>query len=188
MLQVYADYDAGVGEGIHQSTLEAINPGKTKKSDPVEYLAAKTYNFAMIFDATANTLSKQTRTPIERTTQVRKAWITKYARGYQWMQERKADPLPYVETDFGRRCRLPDAVYVTQDHIEKCKINYYTQGTGADVLKRAALQCDRWGFEFPILLHDEILCDGEVEFPEALAEIHPAIRIPFETHHGRAWE
>ena len=93
----------------------------------------------------------------------------------------------YATTIFGRKARLPRLGEVAFEHIQKCAINYTPQGSAADVVKRAMLRCDDMGFNQALQVHDEILVDGVVEFPDELAYIHPGINTPFTVHTGTDW-
>lgn len=176
---------------VHEITQQALWPSTTKKDNPDVYTRAKTFNFAMIYDAQPKTLAKHTGLSIQACEYYRKEWFDLYSGVFEYILEQKSLQQDWVETDFGRRCRLPiDRIEVTQDHIDKCKVSYADQGTGADVLKRALLELDKEGYEFPLQVHDEVVFDGdypEQDFPD-ITHIHPRLYTPWEWHQSTIWE
>jgi DNA polymerase-1 len=106
---------------------------------------------------------------------------------YSWLQRqlREGPERGYVETLFGNRCRLPSVGGLS--HIEKCSANYIPQSSAAGVVKRAMLKCDELGMDQALQVHDEILVDGVVQFPEELAHILPGVHTPFKSTIGPNW-
>jgi len=81
---------------------------------------------------------------------------------------------------------LPSTDYAPVSHIEKCCVNYPIQSTAADIVKRAMLYPGVVDMDQVLQVHDELLVDGAVEFPEALAEVGP-LRTPLTTKRGAIW-
>lgn len=185
-------------ESVHGMTMEALFPG-AKKTLPnglvnPQYTMAKTFNFAgFVYDASPQTLAVQTRLPRRLCEQYQNTLFQRYPIAKAYIDRTKKEPYspwtPWVETDFGRRCRLPvDQITATEDHIAKCKVNYRDQGTAADIIKRAMIYCDLMGIDFPFQVHDEIVADGQVDWPELIKTIHPEIVTPFEAYSGPDWK
>ena len=174
-------------KNLHEITEKNFWPDKTK-ADEDFYTKAKTGNFQLIFDASAETLSKKSGMPLAFCRKFIAEWFELYAGVKTYMESQKALTLPYVETDFGRRCRLPEGVRATPSHIDKCKINYPTQGTAADIIKRCMLILDAIRLYFPLQVHDEIVCDGLSDFPtEEISNIHPVIQTPVAYYLDTVW-
>lgn len=174
----------------HMETFYALYPGLKNHPDPKrtpQYTQAKTWNFALLYDAADSALATQTGLPIPVVARQREVITQRYPVAMQFIQDRKNSDLFYAPTDFDRRCRIPTESYITEDHKMKCKNNYATQGTAADIIKRAMLECDRQGIDFPFQVHDELVADGKIEFPSELSRIHPEVYTPFESHTEAKW-
>lgn len=182
MLNAYKE-----GLNLHEITEARLWPGKTKANADY-YTLAKTANFAIIFMISAVNLSRQTLRPVQESQRMISDWFQLYSVAKDRIDEWCKEITPWSETLFGRRCRLPiDQVGVTETHITKCRVSYRVQGTVADIIKRIMLLVDSLGIPFPLQVHDELVCDGDYEFPEILSHIHPELTIPFELHKGSVW-
>lgn len=182
MLQNYAD-----NEDIHWTTQQKLWPG-TDREDNKYRLPSKTYNFSMLFRAQARTMAQKTKLPLAQATEYRTAWLETYQGINRWQVRTIEDAWnnKYVETIYGRRCRLPSLDYTTPGHYEKCACNYPIQGSGFDILARALLICWKLGMDIALPLHDEILVDGYVDFPEVLHNLGK-LPTPFVAKHGEHW-
>lgn len=175
------------GSSPHVTTLNALFPGKTKK-DP-EYTDSKSFNFALLADASAEVLAKTTKKPVEMIREYKRKMYELYpatAAHQNFMRYRKIEPFypDWVASDFGRRCHIPDGIQVTYHHQEECRLNFPFQSTVADVVKRIMLGLNVAGYDFPIQLHDELLVNGTIHFPEWISKVHPRVAMPFEEHVG----
>lgn len=182
MMEAYKE-----GRDIHAITQLALWPGSNVK-DEGKRLVAKTFNFAMIYNAGVRTLSIGTKLPEKTCSEFRKRWLSTYSGGHQYMREqmRRGSERDWVESGFGRRMRLP-VEYGMDSHIEKCSINYPIQGTAADVIKRAMLRIDK-ECDLRLQVHDELVVCGMYEFPEVLSSIHPHIPTPFNQYNAEKWK
>lgn len=181
MLEAYR-----LGENVHLITQAALWPGSTPKQEPI-YTTSKTFNYAMIFDASAETLSDNTGIPVAECQRYKELWLAKYHVGASQMEVWRNEQCQWVESDFGRRMRLPDEAIVGEKHRNNCKLNYRPQGTAADVHKRCLLIGDAMGLPMAAIVHDEILHDGIVEVPEIWTKIHPAVETPFDSRVVADW-
>ena len=179
MLRVYRE-----GKDIHWITQQALFPG-SKKEDTFLRLIAKTFNYAMIFNASVLTLARHTKLPLKTCEIYRKKWLALYHVAYNWMIKTMVGEGAYTETLFGRRMLLPLDIETSPDHVAKCRLNYPPQGTAADIIKRAILQVSNRDLRLQV--HDELLFDGYTEIPESIAYIHPDIIVPFEVKRGPVW-
>ena len=190
---------AAFAQGIspHELTCQEFWPGASK--DSAEYLRAKTFNFAMVYDASIPTLAKRTKITREQATSLRGRWLSLYSGVAEFMRERSADPSLYAESLYGRRMLLPtidglkrDTPYpkpdrAYQSHIDKVKINYVIQGTAADIMKRVALKIAEDNIDSRLQVHDEWVVDGYYHFPDELENICPDFKTPFSQYFGATW-
>ena len=195
------------GESIHMLTLNKLWPGVGKKdsagNDTWEYLTSKTFNFAMAYYAMDTTLAKHTKLPLQACSEFKALWLNELFPGCRdFMEARMADPSPVAITEFGRRMKLPTIEEMrevsenagnwfneksAQNHINKCKINYVIQGTAADIMKRGMLMLSgESGVKLQV--HDELVVDGDFQFPDEMSYIHPEFKTPFEVHKGDRWQ
>lgn len=192
-----------LGESVHLNTMHALFPGVTKYTccgkdkcvcgmvvESPLYTDAKTFNFAVIYNAQATVLAKQTRRPVQQCDDLKGVWLAEYDVGHRFMLECFEHSVghDWVETVEGRRIRLPPAEQQGEVHRATCDINYRVQGSAAWPVKRAILKCDSLEYDQRIQVHDEIVVDGVgLEFPEEFSGYIPGIPTPFETYHGKIW-
>lgn len=174
------------GEDIHWITQSTLWPGSDKDNTYIRK-KAKTFNFAMIFNAKVYTLVKHTGLPQDVCKEYRERWLTKFRGAHDYMLRQEALPVDYVETMFDQRLRLPSLEETSESHVNTCKINYPTQGTAAGVIKRVMNYFDTLGFDQAIQVHDEILVDGDVDPPEGLEWIVPHLHLPFTIYKSPVW-
>lgn len=181
MLEAYR-----LGSDIHTMTQVALWP-ESDLGDEIVRVRAKGFNFTMIFLGREFTLSKNSGLPVAACKRYREEWLDYYevAADYMLRQSEEGPAQGWTTTDYGRKQRLPDPSIYPQAHIVKCAINYPTQGTAADIVKRAMLECEE--MDIPAQVHDEVLADGEEDFPEGLDHIHPEIYTPFKVTTGEKW-
>ena len=150
--------------------------------------AAKTINFGIIYGISPHGLSNSTGMSYEQS----KAFIDKYKEIrkplFDYMEKitEKTKELGYAETMFGRRRYFPDiksSNFVVRQAAERAAINMPIQGTEADLMKMAMIECDKSLKELhndcKILLqvHDSVL----VECPKEVAkQVSSVIRESME--------
>ncbi len=177
----------------HDTTMAALYPGVAKKlpngeTDP-RYTESKSYNFALLADASANVLAKTTGKSVAVCQEYKDILYAQYWRSKQHQdyirRRHRPEYFPdYVEDDYGRRCHIPDSSPFTDEmHQQKCRLNYPFQATVAGVVKRMMIILDQSGYDMVCQVHDEILVNGDVEFPNWIADLHPSIPMPFEVEH-----
>ena len=183
MLKAYAD-----GSSVHTETQLTLWPGSDPNNKAAR-LPAKTFNFAMAFFASVETLASHTKLPIVTCKRFRDLWMVRYNVAADWMaiQMEEAPYRGWQESLFGRRMRLPAIGAANFGHIQKCALNYIPQGSAADIVKRGMLMLDLQGYDIALQVHDEILCDGAYEFPDSLVYICPEVLIPFKSYQSPIW-
>jgi len=183
MLAAYAN-----GSSVHTDTQLALWPG-SDPDDKAARLPAKTFGFAMVFNASIETLASHTKLPLKTCKRFREIWMMRYNVAADWMatQMEEAPYRGWQESLFGRRMRLPAIGAANFEHIQKCALNYIPQGSAADIVKRGMLMCEELGMDIALQVHDEILVDGSVEFPKELAHICPGLETPFKSYQSPVW-
>lgn len=157
---------------------------------------AKTFNFAMIFDATTKTLAFKTHSKFDKVEQWQRDWLALYSQGAEWIQEQMDADVDVVYDIYGRAMRLPE--YDVNEwgrdnsaHRNRCKVNYPIQGSGASIVKRQINYLWDHGYAdaYRLQVHDEHVLDGDVEFPvEAMRLTHPDVETPIDVKHGSKWK
>lgn len=171
------------GRDLHQMTADAA---KTTRSN------GKTFNFAKVFGASDTRLSKSTGTPIDKVREINKAWAQLYPEANHWINKSMNQHNGrYAVSDFGRRMGFSSPYPGANQrahyaHISKCAVNYPIQGTAADIIKRAMLQLG--DTDLRIQVHDELVVDGDFDFPWELEHIHPELHTPFEKKKDFIWK
>ncbi len=166
--------------------------GKTAIAGGVDRPTGKLFNFARIFGASDNMLHRKTGVPEEQIRILRQAWEVLYPDAGRWIKNQQYNHGSYVETDFGRRMALPENITnanprAFEAHRGKCAVNFPIQGTAADIVKRAMLIVAREGPDLRLQVHDELVVDGEYDFPEPITHIHPTIHTPIKEERGLSW-
>ena len=184
MLQAYRD-----GISIHEVTFRGIYPDLPYDKSSHYYTLAKSFNFAMIFNAEDGTLSSRFKVPFKLARQTKQDWLSLYSVGHDWMQKTLDIDSDYVEGIDGRRMRLPNEFERGRKHRDTCKISYTIQGSVASANKRALLKVLESSHppDFRLQVHDEFVIDGEYDFPKYLDTIFPGVYIPFEKKSGVKW-
>ena len=178
------------GESIHEITFKAFYPNMELDKNNEYYVKAKTGNFAMIFDAQDSTIASQCEITIPEAKRFKQVWFGLYPDAKKYMESKQNTGSEYEETIFGRRMRIPPDYERGKGHANKCRINYPVQGSGADLNKRALLKLFKEGYltDLRLQVHDELLNDGEFDFPHKLvSNIHPNIYVPWEVSQGKVW-
>lgn len=104
--------------------------------------------------------------------------ISKFKRAVPFVEalaqevEDKAQERGYITTILGRRCRFPLKEDGKNREDTRKGLNKLIQGTSADQMKKAMVDCENQGFEPFIQVHDEL--DASVpnrEYAEAMADV-----------------
>jgi DNA polymerase-1 len=175
-------------KSVHEITFRSIYPHLTYDKNIPEYTKAKTFNFAMIFDAQDGTLASQCGIDRATASEWKRIWFNTYPGAQEWMHVQQSTNSVYEETLFGRRMLIPkDRGY---HHANTCRINYPIQGSGADLNKRALLYIMEHvkGEDIRLQVHDEIVNDGDIDLPmREISNLYPNLEIPWEVKKGKVW-
>lgn len=194
------------GEDIHSITQATLWPGSDLHDDAFRK-PAKTFNFAMIFNAKDETLSLRTGLPLEVCSRFKRLWLDRYPDARDWMaqQEAYAARWGYGWSIFGRKIRQPDIMMASQRHLDNTAVNYPIQGSAADYIKRCMLRLADIGVELVLQVHDEFLVEGHIKDWKLLPElirvkaksdweyevvfpgVHPDLEVPFKARVSEFW-
>jgi hypothetical protein len=174
---------------VHALTQLALWPGSDVANKSLRTIT-KNFNFAMLADADPKVLSSTVGLPIDTCREFKETWYKLYPNSLPWIRrvQQEGRDRGYAETIYGRKMRLPRAPQANERHIDECAVNYPFQGSAADYIKMGLLWCSENGLVLATQVHDEILLDGNVDFPEELESFHPELPIPFNVHRGEYWE
>ena len=168
---------------IHQRTADLM--GTTRN-------LAKTLNYAVVYGATAKTISEQAKLrDLARCQHLLDSWFGVYKGVSYWIQEVQREGLRSgwaVPTLFGRRIRLP---VEDEDSMKRKAVNFPIIGSDSEIIKRAMIMCNRRKLGPPIMsitLHDGLTFDGDVQLPVGDLELIPGFRVPFEVKRSKTWE
>lgn len=175
------------GVDIHTEVCRMLWPEADPKGP--QRTKAKNADFAMIFGVGEQRLHEETGIALAEIPEIRDLWLDKYQVGHHTMDAKvyqgfDRSPFPWVETIRGRRMML--SLDQGWHHAYNCGRNWPIQGSGADLIKRAMLERDRQGVDFPIQVHDELLEDGDFGEPEFVKELFE-LYTPYERKRGEVW-
>jgi len=152
---------------IHQETADHFGMERSA--------TIKSVNFGMIFGGTDETLMETANiTDRKVAAELRRKWGQKYKRAWEWIQYQQDVGLRdgYVYTAFGRKLYIP--MDKGRGHARRCSVNFPIQGTEAEVVKRWILACSH--LDLMLVVHDEMLFDGQVELPDGLDKLCPWVQ------------
>lgn len=170
------------GGDIHRDTEIAI-----WGTDGPNRLMAKIFNFAMAYNAGAETVSDNAEIGnVALVSQWMRQWAETYPQAWAWRLQQIKDGLQagYVETLYGRRMMLP--FEQGEKHAANCAINLPIQGTAADIFKRSLLELKHLLPQFLLPIHDERMWNGRVEVPKGIEDLSP-IHVPVGVKYAERW-
>ncbi len=176
------------GRDIHAITQLTLWPG-SDINNKASRTRAKNFNFAMLADANPQVLAKTTGLDANVCAKFKETWYAIYPRSKPWIEEQQVFGLShgYQETIFGNKMRLPEPAIANERHILKCSVNYPFQGSAAGINKRGMLLCHKAGLTIATQVHDEIVLDGDAEFPMEAENVFPGLRTPYEVVRNEDW-
>ena len=155
-------------EDIHIRTAALVfGVDAEKVTDQMRY-RAKALNFGIIYGIGARAFARNADISVDEARMFIDRYLSVFDGVARYMEQakQKAQTNGYAETLYGRKRLLPD-IYSPNPQFrtfaERVAINMPIQGTSADIVKRAMVQCDK---QFPTLnlllqIHDELLWEGE---------------------------
>ncbi len=169
---------------------------------------AKAINFGLIYGMSAFGLAKQLDISRTQAQQYIELYFERYPGVKRYMDEirESARQQGYVETVLGRRLYLPEINARNgqrRQYAERTAINAPMQGTAADIIKLAMIQCDQWLQQNPHLgrmtmqVHDELVFEVRdqhltevktkiIELMSSVVTLKVPLKVEAET--GDNWE
>jgi DNA polymerase-1 len=196
------------GEDVHRATAAEVFGIEPAAVDTEQRRAAKVINFGLIYGMTAFGLAANLGIGRDAA----KLYIDRYFQRYpgvaRYMDETRARArdLGYVETAFGRRLWLPEIRSPNgprRQAAERAAINAPMQGTAADLVKLAMIECERWLAESAMAarlvmqVHDELVFEvpeGELgplreQLPRLMCGVADwSVPLEVQVGEGRNWE
>lgn len=179
------------GKDVHEETGKAI--GGDRK-------LGKNINFAAIYGAGPDKVAQMCKIPTEQAAKFLAEYWEKLPEVRRWVDEvkRNAHRQGGVTTLCGRWIPLPGLRAYSEFerwHWERAAVNYIIQGSAAEILKLAMIDCRKQGFKPLLTVHDELLFN--TKSPEAdkkrIGDIMGSIvqlKVPIiaKVGHGQNWE
>lgn len=189
MLRVLYDPDPKKAD-IHQHTADIMR---------VPRHLAKTLNFAVVYGATAKTISEQAKIKdMGLCNRLIDGWFRAYPGAADWItyaQRVGVNDGWSLPTLFGRRIAIPEETNKWGkrdfDAARRKSVNYPILGSDGEVIKRAMILCRNRGLGPPtmaITVHDSLTFDGDFQLPVEELEHIPGFRIPIEVKKTFTWE
>lgn len=161
-------------QDIHAATAAQVFNCPLNQVDHTLRRKAKIINFGIIYGISPFGLAQQLGISKGEAKEHIDAYFTSYPGIQAYMEAKKEEARQhgYVETLWGRRCRITDirsANGIKRAFAERQAINAPLQGTAADIIKKAMIDCYAWEKErtkpscLLLQIHDELL----FEVPEA---------------------
>lgn len=193
---------------VHAATAAEVFEIDICDVDKEQRRRAKAINFGLIYGMSAFGLAKQLDISRNEAQAYVELYFERYPGVRRYMDEtrEKAREQGYVETVFGRRLYLPEINARNgqrRQYAERTAINAPMQGTAADIIKLAMIQCDQWLQQNPHMgsmimqVHDELVFEiPEQHIDEAKRRITQLmcgvseLKVPLlvEAEVGENWE
>lgn len=170
-------------EDIHRATAAEVFAITPEKVTNEQRRSAKAINFGLVYGMSAFGLAKQLGTSRSIAQEYVNRYFERYPGVKSFMDQtrERAHDVGYVETVFGRRLYLPEINsknHQRRQYAERTAINAPMQGTAADIIKLAMINCDRWitecGLDIKMIMqvHDELVFEiTKKDLHNALATI-----------------
>ncbi len=177
MLNQFRKFDASHDkkDSIHQQTAELLG---------IEYRRAKNTNFSITYGASVRTVAKTAGVSLRQAAMMLHTLLDNWKEAALWMKQQKQFAMEngYVITLLGRKLYMPPAVDI--EELARMAVDYVSQGSAAEVIKRNMLKCK----ELPLAaqVHDELLFGGRVELPD-LSQCGE-LTFPYEIKYLEKWE
>ena len=189
-------YEEGYMDGdIHRFTAQQMFGTAT----PDRRRLAKTVNYAIVYGATARTISEAAKIKDKDFCgKLLDRWFKAFPGATDWIQtaQRAGIKSGWAEpTLFGRMIHIPEEFdrwgHVNTDGMKRKAVNYPILGSDGEIMKRAIILCNSRGLGPPVMaasVHDSLTFDGDVVLPVEELEMIPSFRIPFEVKTTFTWD
>ena len=179
------------GKDIHSATAKEIFNIKDKDLNSEHRRKAKAINFGIIYGISPYGLAKQLSITNTEGKQYIEEYFSRYPKikDYMEYQIKFAKTNNYVETIFGRRCKIKginDKNFALRGFAERQSINAPIQGTAADIIKLSMIEIHKniltkkINAKMLLQVHDELIFEIEEKY---LDESIPLIKEIMEKTH-----
>ncbi|MGY6277436.1 DNA polymerase I [Methylomonas sp. MgM2] len=165
------------GVDVHSATAAEVFDVEVGQVTQDLRRSAKAINFGLIYGMSAFGLAQQLGLSRNQAQEYIDLYFSRYPGVKQYMDRirEQAKQQGFVETLFGRRLYLPEINArnaAQRQYAERTAINAPMQGSAADIIKRAMIDCDRWisdsaaDVKMIMQVHDELVfevAESEVE-------------------------
>jgi DNA polymerase-1 len=171
------------GEDVHTATACRVFNVTPEQIDPGMRSKSKMINYGIVYGLSAYGMADRLDIPQEEAAEFIERYMSGFPAVKRFIEEtiEQGAEHGYVSTLFGRRRQVPELRSRRWDmrkQGERFAVNMVIQGTAADIMKMAMVNCDRAlaeaGLQSKLVLqiHDELLFEGpadEAERVEAIA-------------------
>ncbi|MFH1837766.1 MAG: DNA polymerase I [Candidatus Omnitrophota bacterium] len=174
------------GEDVHRVTAGKIFDRSLKEVTDEQRSAAKTVNFGIIYGISAFGLAKELDITIEEAQKFIDAYFSEYGETLEFIERiiNETRKNGFVSTLLKRRRYIPE-IKSENDHVrkfaERAAVNTAVQGSAADIIKLAMIDCYKklkeQDVKLIIQVHDELVFDVPRKHHK---EITDAIRVIME--------
>jgi DNA polymerase-1 len=170
------------GEDVHTATACRVFNVTPDQIDPGMRSKSKMINYGIVYGLSAYGMADR----LDIAQAEADEFIQRYLAGFpavgRWIEEtiEQGTEHGYVSTLFGRRRQVPELRarrWELRKQGERFAVNMVIQGTAADIMKVAMVECDRALSEADLVtrlilqIHDELLFEGPSEEAEAVKRI-----------------
>jgi DNA polymerase-1 len=170
------------GEDVHTETAAAVFDTLPDQLTVAMRSKAKMVNYGIVYGLSAYGLADRLRIPQEEAQEFIDRYLERFPAVARFMAEavEQAERDGYVSTLFGRRRQIPELRarnWQTRKLGERLAVNTVIQGTAADVIKVAMVNChdalagEGLATRMILQIHDELLFEGPAEEAERATEI-----------------
>ena len=162
------------GEDVHTATASRIFGVEPGEIDPGMRSKSKMINYGIVYGLSDFGLADRLNIPREEAKAFIDAYLERFPQVAEFMAAtiERAKEQGYVRTLWGRRRQIPELRarnYQVRTQGERLAVNTVIQGTAADIIKLAMIQCHRalgreaMATQLILTIHDELLFEGPPE-------------------------
>jgi DNA polymerase-1 len=170
------------GEDVHAATAAGIIGADPEAITPAERSKAKMVNYGIAYGLSAFGLADRLQIPIDEAALYIERYFERFPAVRTFIDEtiEKAEQEGFVVTLMGRRRRIPELRSNQRQRRqlgERLAVNTVIQGTAADIIKLAMVNCQRaldesdLATKLILQIHDELLFEGPEAETEAASEL-----------------
>jgi DNA polymerase-1 len=170
------------GEDVHTATACRVFNVTPDQIDPGMRSKSKMINYGIVYGLSAYGMADRLDIPQAEADEFIQRYLAGFPAVGRWIEEtiEQGTEHGYVSTLFGRRRQVPELRarrWELRKQGERFAVNMVIQGTAADIMKVAMVECDRALGEAGLVtrlilqIHDELLFEGPAEEGEAVKQI-----------------